>query len=288
MIRTVWSILAVAVATLAFVAGCSEQSSGPPTGDAPPTRTPQAGSPASAKSSEKEHGHKPSAHGGTVVPIGRDNYHAEAVFEKDGVVRLFTLGNDESKVIEVEARPLPAFVKPKGGSEATPFALEPAPQAGDGKGLTSQFVGKLPRELWGKRVEVTVPTIRINGERFRFGFESADDSHQEAEMPKGVSNEEERKLFLTAGGLYTAADIKANGGVTGSEKFRGFQPAHDLKPKSGDKLCPVTLTKANPACAWVIGGKTYEFCCPPCVEEFLTLAKETPKEVKEPEAYRKK
>lgn len=288
MIRTVWSVLAAnAVVALAFVAGCSEQPYGPPKGDAPPAGTQQAGSPTPAKSSEGDHGHKPSAHGGTVVPIGRDNYHAEVVFEKDGVVRLFTLGNDETKVIEVEAKPLSAFVKPKGGSKATPFALEPAPQAGDGKGLTSQFVGKLPRELWDKRVEVTT-TIRIGDGRFRFKFESADDSHQDATMPKGVDNAEERKLFLTAGGLYTEADIKANGGVTGSEKFRGFQPSHDLKPKSGDKVCPVTLTKANPACTWVIGGKTYQFCCPPCVEEFLTLAKETPKEVKEPEAYRKK
>jgi YHS domain-containing protein len=288
MIRTVWSIMAVAVVALVLFAGCGEQASGPSTENATSVGTQQAGSPAPSKSSEGEHGHKPSAHGGTVVPIGRDNYHAEAVFEKDGVVRLYTLGNDEAKVIEVEARPLSAFVKPKGGSEATPFALEPAPQAGDGKGLTSQFVGKLPRELWGKRVEVTVPTIGINGERFRFGFESADDSHREAPMPKGVGNAEESKLFLTPGGLYTEADIKANGGVTGSEKFRGFQPAHDRKPKSGDKLCPVTLTKANPACAWIIGGKTYEFCCPPCVEEFLTLAKDTPNEVKGPEAYRKK
>jgi YHS domain-containing protein len=282
MIRTVWSFLvATSAVALVFVVGCGEQPSDSPPGAAAPPAAP-------AKSSEGEHAHKPSAHGGTVVPIGGDNYHAEAVFEKDGVVRLYTLGNDESKVIEVEAQPLSAFVKPKGGAEATPFVLKPEPQDGDGAGRTSQFVGKLPRELWGKRVEVTVPTIRISGDRFRFGFESAEEAHPEADMPKGVASAEERKLFLTPGGLYTEADIKANGGVTGSQKFRGFQPAHDLKPKAGDKICPVTLTKANPACAWVIGGKTYEFCCPPCVEEFVTLAKENPKEIKGPEEYRKK
>jgi hypothetical protein len=281
MIRLMWTFLAAtAVAALVFVAGCSEQSPGP-SSDAAPT-------PAPPTSSETEHAHKPSAHGGAVVPIGRDNYHAEAVFEKDGVVRLYTLGNDEAKVIEVEAEPLSAFARPEGGSEATSFVLKPERQAGDGSNRTSQFVGKLPRELWGKRVEVTVPTIRIGGERFRFGFKSADDSHQETPMPMGVGDAEERKLFLTPGGLYTEADVKANGGVTGSEKFRGFQPSHDLKPKPGDAVCPVTLTRANPLCTWIVGGKTYAFCCPPCVEEFVTLAKTRPEEVKDPREYRKK
>jgi hypothetical protein len=238
-----------------------------------------------AKAAEGEHAHKPSAHGGIIVAIGRDNYHAEAVFEKDGVLRFYTLGNDEAKVMEIEAKPLTAYAKAEGGVEATSFVLEPAPQAGDGQGRTSQFVGKLPRDLWGQRVEVTIPTIAIGGERFRVGFQSVEDVHQEAALPKGVNDTE--KLFLTPGGLYTEADIQANGGVTASEKFRGFQPSHDVKTRPGDKICPVTRTKANAACTWVIGSKTYEFCCPPCVEEFLTLAKEKPEEVKEPEAYRK-
>jgi YHS domain-containing protein len=50
----------------------------------------------------------------------------------------------------------------------------------------------------------------------------------------------------------------------------------------------VTLTKANPKCAWIVGGKTYEFCCPPCVDEFVKTAKEQPAEIKEPEDYVKK
>jgi YHS domain-containing protein len=37
-----------------------------------------------------------------------------------------------------------------------------------------------------------------------------------------------------------------------------------------------------------VGGKTYEFCCPPCVEEFVKLAKEQPEEVKEPADYVKR
>jgi hypothetical protein len=107
-------------------------------------------------------------------------------------------------------------------------------------------------------------------------------------MPAKVADEEERKLYLTPGGIYTQADIEANGNMTVSQKFASFQAAHDLNPKVGDKICPVTLTKANPKCSWIVGGKTYEFCCPPCVDEFVKLAKSKPEDVKEPEHYVKR
>jgi hypothetical protein len=63
-----------------------------------------------------------------------------------------------------------------------------------------------------------------------------------------------------------------------------------MKPKPGDKICPVTMTKANPACTWIIAGKEYEFCCPPCVDEFVSWAKdpELAKDILPPEEYVKK
>jgi len=103
-----------------------------------------------------------------------------------------------------------------------------------------------------------------------------------------LADDESAKLFLTPGGKYTEADIAANGRLTAMRKFKGFQAKHDANPKPGDRLCPISETKANPLCAWVIGGKTYEFCCPPCVEEFVRMAKETPDDVKDPEAYVKR
>ncbi len=113
--------------------------------------------------------------------------------------------------------------------------------------------------------------------------------HNEDTPPASKTDvDEERKLYLTAAGLYTTEDIKANGNKIGSEKFKGFKASHDIKPKVGDKICPVTLTKSNPKCTWIIGGKTYEFCCPPCVEEFVKLAKEDPSAIKQPEEYIKK
>jgi len=237
---------------------------------------------------DEEHGHKPGKFGGIIVSIGKDSYHAEAIFEKGGKVRLLTLAKDESTILEVESQPLTAFVKGDGDADASSFVLRPEPQAGDKQGMTSQFLGQLPSEYIGKRVEVTIPTLKIGAERFRIGFKNSVEVHAAADMPVKVADEEEKKLYLTAGGIYTEADIKANGNMTASQKFKGFKARHDLKPAPGDKICPVTLTKANPLCTWIIAGKSYEFCCPPCVDEFVATAKESPADIKEPEAYRKK
>ncbi len=103
-------------------------------------------------------------------------------------------------------------------------------------------------------------------------------------MPDKVADNEERELYLTAAGKYTLEDIEANGNRTASEKFKGFKAAHDLRPQPGDKICPVTLTKANPQCTWIVGGQEYQFCCPPCIDEFVALAKEDG-EIKDPEDY---
>lgn len=101
----------------------------------------------------------------------------------------------------------------------------------------------------------------------------------------GPVSEYERVAFLTPGGKYTENDIQANGHLTPAQKFKGFKASHNAQPKSGDTICPITLTKANPNCSWVVNGKTYQFCCPMCIDEFLQIAKEHPDELQDPEAY---
>lgn len=120
-------------------------------------------------------------------------------------------------------------------------------------------------------------------ERFRFSFEA-----ESTVMPQTVTADAARDLYLTPKGLYTAADIEANGSTTAAEKYRGFHSAHDFGPKPGDRICPITQTKANPQCAWIVGGKKYLFCCPPCIDEFVKLAKESPEQVKDPVEYVKR
>ncbi|MCX7410417.1 MAG: hypothetical protein NTZ32_20265 [Planctomycetales bacterium] len=237
-----------------------------------------------AKPTDGDHAHKPGSHGGVIVPIGTDSYHAEVVIEKGGTFRLLTLGKDESRIQEVEEQPIKAYVKVFGQPDAVPVELSAAPQDGDAPGHTSQFVGELPEELRGQPLDVTIPNIRINGERFRVGFTTQTAAHEE-EMPAGLPSAEEQSLYLSPGGKYTEADIAANGKVTASQKFKGVISSHDMKPKSGDRICPITLTKANPKFIWIIDGKPYQFCCPPCVDEFVKLAKEQPEEVKVPDTY---
>jgi YHS domain-containing protein len=106
-------------------------------------------------------------------------------------------------------------------------------------------------------------------------------------MPRPVAENQQRELHLKPGGLYTLADIAANGRTTPIQKYRSFQPQHDFNPQAGDPLCPVTRTKANANCTWTIAGQEYQFCCPPCIDEFVRLAKHRPLEIQPPGAYRK-
>jgi YHS domain-containing protein len=272
---------AAALAGLVLYAGCSRS----------PTETPQAAAgtaPEKKQTAEArtgEHTHKPGSHGGQVVEIGFDNYHAEIVLEKGGTFRLYTLARDESRIMEVAKQELTAYLKPEDAADAVAVTLKPLPQQGDAEGKTSQFVGRLPAELEGKRVTATVPSIAIAGERFRFAFTLGEQEQHAEVMPVKAAGEEESELYLTPGGLYTEADIQANGNTTASRKFSGIKPVHDAHPWPGDKLCPISLTKANAKFTWIIGGQAYEFCCPPCVDEFLRKAKEHPEEIRDPQEY---
>jgi YHS domain-containing protein len=217
------------------------------------------------------------------VSLGRDSYHAEAIFEKGGTVRLIMLGKDEARIQEVEAQELTAYVTAGGSTEADQISLRAEPQPGDAKGKTSQFIGTLPKGMASKTVQVTLNNINVNGERFRIAFSNA--AEMASEMPAEKGQDEEQALFLNPGGLYTAADVAANGNTVPTAKYKGIRPTHNDNPKPGDKICPISKTKANPKFTWVVGGKTYEFCCIPCIEEFLVVAKEKPGEVKDPKDY---
>ncbi len=231
------------------------------------------------------HDHPEGSNGGIIVSVGHDHYHVEAVFESGGVFKMFTLDHDQAKLITVPSQELTAYIRAPGKTESAAVVLKPRPQAGDPPGTTSLFVGQLPEQLLGSQLIVTVPVIRIAGQRYRFGFMSPTVDHGPA-MPAKVTDAAERQLYLTPAGAYLAADIKANGSKTASEKYRGFRAAHDMNPKPGDTVCPVTRTKANPQCTWIVGGKTYQFCCPPCIDEFVQRAKQEPDGLASPDTYR--
>ncbi len=233
---------------------------------------------------EKTHEH--GAHGGIVASLGDDEYHVEAVFTKERWLKLYTLGPDETRLLEVESQTLTAHVLAEGDVEAYAIDLRPEPQPGDASGRTSCFRGKLPEGLDGRALRVSVPNLRVGGERLHLAFARPAAEHL-PEMPAKIGENEERDLYLVPGGAYTATDIEANGRMVPSQKYRGFRARHDLDPGPGDRLCPVTRTKANPDCTWTIAGRTYQFCCPPCIDEFVRLAKEHPDRLLPPKAYSK-
>jgi YHS domain-containing protein len=240
------------------------------------------------------HEHESGSHGGQIISLGRDSYHVEVVETKgatsaERMVRLYLLGADESRIEEIEAVTLQAYLKVEGDSEAVTEKVEADPQSGDTPGKTSVLVMKIPEKFTDKSLAITIPNIRFGTERFRLAFNLETDQHEQEAMHGVITSKEtsaeDEELYLTPGGLYTDEDIKANGGVTAAQKFRGIKATHDVKPKSGDRLCPISMTKANAEFTWVIGGKPYQFCCPPCVDEFLELAKKSPEKVSAPETY---
>lgn len=281
------SISSAVVLVVAFTAlilpGCD--TSNPTRSEKPQQPTPiSPASQATAASSTEEHGHREGAHGGIIVSLGQDSYHIEAVFESSGKVRLFTLGKDETRVIDIPVQTLNGFVKTPSDESSTTIEFIAEKQSGDAENRSSQFVGQLPETLIGKHVTCTIPNVSIDGERFRLSFESRTEKHLET-MPARVENSKEAELYLTPGGAYTAEDIAANGNILPSLKFAGIESNHDAEPKVGDKICPISETKANPQFTWVIGGRPYQFCCPPCVDEFLRKAKESPESLQPPESF---
>ncbi len=230
------------------------------------------------------------AHAKGVVTIG--DHHAKLLVEQGGVLKLFILGKDETKVATIEVQEIQGLLQADQSvaqqAEAVAVTLKADPQPGDPAGRTSQFKGETPEALRGKPFVATF-LLTVNGERYRPQFSSVvgtgHDDH--AGRPKGVErgSARERELYLTPGGLYTAADIQANGGVLPSVKFKDIAWPHDDDLKPGDRVCPVTNQKADLRCSWVVAGKSYAFCCPPCLDKFVGWAKTKPEKIKDPAEY---
>ena len=238
---------------------------------------------------EDEHPHADAPHGGIIVPLGDDDNHShvEALRETGGVLRLYLLDADAARVRDIELQTPTVHVRREKGFGDATILLMPVPQRGDGEGKTSQFFGKLPPALWGERLLVHVADLTLAGKKVSFDFTAPGDP-EGGETALAARIGQQEKFFRTSAGKYTEADSRANGERSPFEKYRGFRPGHVLKVHAGERLCPVTKTKATLDCTWVVGGLTYAFCCPPCAEEFVKWAKERPEEIQPPETYVKK
>ena len=253
---------------------------------------------AKVEKSEKKgdgHDHGETPHGGTILELGKD--HGEfCVDHGKKQVTVYLLGEDAKTASPIKVEKLLLSIK----TPQFQVDLKAEPQASDPKGTSSRFVATHENFAKEQEFEGTV-SVEIDGKPYLGDFKEKEhkdhknDGKKDGDKKKAMADghgtivaqadPKEAEVYLKPGGIYTEADIKANGNTTVSVKYKTLKVAHDLKPKPGDKICPITLTKANAALTWVIGGKTYEFCCQPCVEEFVTLAKEKPSEIKEPGAY---
>lgn len=231
-----------------------------------------------------------SVHGGIVLPVGEG--HVELVLEPEGRLRLYMLGKDETELRTVPAIELRGEAQRAGSLEIAPLVLRPDDPAAEA-GEASVFAGQLPWDVGDAPASLAV-TVPVGQRRYRARFDLAarnEETHVEngsepaAEMPIGAAEEEQKRLYLTPGGGYTAADIQANGRTTAAERYRGQVPRHDPKPKPGDRICPVTRTRANPRFTWTVSGKRYLFCCPPCIDEFVQQARQDPDSLRRPEEY---
>jgi len=187
------------VCLLGLLVGCGQPATPPAPAKQEPAKT--ASAPATkVEEKEEDHEHKPGAHGGIIVSLGRDSYHVEAIVTAEGELRLYMLGSDETRVHYTDVQELTAYVRPAEGSgDSLSMTVKASPQPGDSSGKTSLFVGQLPQSMVGQAVNVTIPNIAINGERFRLGFTTLQEEHS-AEMPVKVADEAEQELYLKPGG----------------------------------------------------------------------------------------
>ena len=273
------------VALSVLLGGCERYQVAEQAGSASVSATSSAAGSGAHREPDAQHLHRAGSWGGVLSSLDQDQYHVEAVVEASGLLSVFVLGSDETRLQEVPDQVLTAYVKSPGLEASTAIVLQPDPLPGDASGMTTRFSGNLPQRLRSRAMYVVMPGLQIDTERFAVRFFLPES--EPPPMPSPVSDNEAKELYLTAGGAYTEQDVIANGRTTAAQKYQGFRAAHDPNPEPGARVCPISDTKAHPQCQWIIAGETYYFCCPPCIDEFLVLAKESPEQILAADRYRK-
>ena len=171
------------------------------------------------------------------------DYHIEAQIDKQGRIVLYIYGAKEKQLF-----PIPTTAPDMGmeasavitGEGSEPLTVTARPVANDPSGMASRFVAELGRTVAMMEVGLSL-TIPIEGRSYRLqwrpehlipGAQLAD-----ASMPAAVGDAEAQKLFLMPGGLYTQADIVANGSQTAMQKY-GTQMSQQQFPTDSTKKKP--------------------------------------------------
>lgn len=285
MLRPIPSILALVAALT--IAGCDRHDHPHPHEKSDAT---------AAKKSHGDDGHEHvAAHGGVITDLGVA--HAELAEAPQLALALYVLGVDESVAEPIDATTLTGQLQKRGTAEFVEVVFQAQPLPGEAP-KSSRFISAPNQFERGSSYDLTM-YLPIGGKNHRARFvafgESHDGGHGAAHgamEARNVGAPAERtpkitELWFTPKGKYTAADIAANGERTAYEKYGEVEVEHE-DPTPGEVVCPISKSKTNPAITWQIDGKTYSFCCPPCIEDMVQRAKEKPDTILAPEQYVKK
>ncbi len=154
-----------------------------------------------------EHGHDAKGpHGGSLIELGADEYHAELVLDHDAhALRVFVLGGDAKTAVPTAATEIVVALE---GKDA--LTLKAAPQDGDGEGKSSRFElidDKLIHDLLDSKFLHGDLRISIGGKPFsghiHTHLEEAhhehkddvkkDDAHKDDAQPDGAKPDEAKK-----------------------------------------------------------------------------------------------
>ena len=119
-----------------------------------------------------EHAHPTEGpHHGTLIELGKEEYHAELVHdEKAGTVTVYLLGPAAKKPVPIEAEDVAINVSHEGQPEQ--FQLAAKPEAGDPAGKSSRFVSQDPELIKHLDEENTKArlALKIEGKSFNGEF----------------------------------------------------------------------------------------------------------------------
>ncbi len=130
--RTKLGVWILSAAVLIGLSGCSGESGGDyRTFDKNKDKAPDA-------EHGHAHGHEHGPHGGELIELGEEEYHAEVVFDEDSdKVTLYFFGGDAKSAVAIEAKELTLILSTKNKPQT--YTLAAVAQDADGDGKSSRF-----------------------------------------------------------------------------------------------------------------------------------------------------
>ena len=222
---------------------------------------------------DKDEGHLDyGPHGGPCVEWGNEDFHAEFIVDAGKKqVTIYILDGTAKAAPKIAADKINVDLSIISVKPPVKVELKHDKDASSDKGIA--FVGT--NDAFAKPDGVK---INVSGK--------VDGKPYSGDVEYKAPQKKTSQLYLTPGGIYTQADIDKNGNTTPDEKFKGKRFKHsDAALKPGDKICPITDKRANAECSWIVDGQSYEFCCRPCLDDFIERAHYDAGKIKKADKY---